>query len=147
MSIGGAVGVIHSQSYWLHYDGTGPGERKLEYVNETCRACGKPLTRCTINTRYYTLICDNDRCYLFGQPQRNIPKEQDASTVALAKYYDKKRRPGYIHWLSQKRINYRILRDLAKLSCKEATAMSSNKQTKFILEQLGLPCPSFGRAK
>lgn len=138
MSTGGAATMLHSQSYWLGYDGIGQGERRPEYTSVLCRWCGKPLTKCTINSRYYTLICDNHRCYLFGQAQHNIPKEDATSSVAATNRPRNKRQPGYLAWLHQKRIYYRLLRNVARLPCKEAANLCSAKQTKAVLEQLGL---------
>jgi len=134
----GAATMLQSQSYWLQYDGTGPAERRLEYTSTLCQWCGKPLTKSTINRRYYTLICDNYQCYLFGQPQGNISKEDTTSSVAATTRPKNRRQPGYLAWLFQKRINYRLLRNVARLPCKEAANRCSAKQTKAVLEQLGL---------
>jgi len=102
-------------------------------LNISCQACGMPLIEIEFRT-HFRIVCDNDCCYLFRERQgcrakesEEIPEKTSTTNRLLM--------PSYSAYKEEKNQNYRLLRNLG-VSCREAMAMTSRKQTRIYLERI-----------
>jgi len=87
-----------------------------------CRLCGEPLIEIEFK-KYFALVCDNDRCHMFRQPQGYRSKDPNPEPA--------------LSYLEQRKTNYQALRALG-IPCIKASILSSNKRTEEIKEQARL---------
>jgi hypothetical protein len=96
-----------------------------------CPNCNEPLIEIEFKDGFQ-IVCDNWRCYLYRQPQRNRLKEPEA--VTIGSYYRPKAGPTYEAYKEHRKENYRVLVGLG-ISPIEARNMASDKQTRFALQK------------
>ena len=62
--------------------------------NTKCRFCHQPLIRSRFNNRYYVDVCNNPRCYLSRQPQRNVTYTENRQRQLLEQRNNHKEAKG-----------------------------------------------------
>jgi hypothetical protein len=108
------------------------GKPRLASPKIKCKFCGEPLIEISINShRIHT--CDNYRCYLFRERQGIYPNEPKLPDIAA--HWNPPHNLNYYEYQEQKQKNYRLLRDVG-IPASEARNLTSNKQTRLVLERM-----------